>query len=171
MYTCLNLAIKKIAAARSQSSNSCADIIIVMGVSGSGKSTLGKEIAKHLNYTFIDADDFHCPTAKNQMQLGIGLTDEQRWPWLDRLSQELKDKQSSGVGIVLACSALKKAYRSHFRDHNGKVIFLWLNISAEKSYQRLHQREGHFATTTLLKSQFDTLEEPINEKDVIVVDA
>ena len=87
-------------------------IVVVMGVTGCGKSTVGAALAQRLGLRFVDADDFHPPGNVAKMAAGTPLTDEDRWPWLDRLASELRAIEDSGGSAVLACSALKEAYRA-----------------------------------------------------------
>jgi len=133
-------------------------IIIVMGVSGSGKSRIGKAIASKLQLPFFDADDFHPKVNIKKMAGGTPLKDNDRLPWLKKLSTQIhlwqKDK-----GAVLACSALKNDYRSILGPTN---IYILLDGSFELIQQRLSKRSEHFMPESLLKSQFATLEKPNN---------
>ena len=143
-------------------------LYVVMGVSGCGKSTLAQQIAQHLNVRFLDADDYHSAQAVAQMQTGIGLTDAQRAPWFDRIGQAIQgQRETTGV---LACSALKAAYRQRIRKMARQVIFLWLKVDQDTLLKRLAGRQQHFAGTTLLQSQLATLEPPENEPDVLHFD-
>src|SRR5215213_3784904 len=100
-------------------------IIIVMGVSGCGKSTIGKFLSEKLSLPFIEADDFHSKESVLKMSSGIPLTDEDRWPWLQSLSYELKLRQNEGA--ILACSALKEEYRKILQqDLHEKIIWIYL---------------------------------------------
>ena len=85
--------------------------IVVMGVSGSGKTTVGVRLAEALTAEFIDGDDLHTDAARAKMKSGHPLTDEDRWPWLDRIGAEL----AQGERTVVACSALRRAYRDRLR--------------------------------------------------------
>jgi len=82
-------------------------ILLVMGVSGSGKNTIGEPLAKRLGARLIDADDYHPKENVAKMAAGVPLQDADRWPWLDRLNSLLKKETQA----VIACSALKEAYR------------------------------------------------------------
>lgn len=132
-----------------------------MGVSGSGKSTVGPLLASKLNLPFKDADHFHPESNVNKMESGTPLTDSDRIPWLEKLNQSLKKWKSNG-GAVLGCSALKQSYRKilkrDFRD--DEMIFIHLDGAKKLIAERLKQRTGHYMPTSLLHSQFDTLEEP-----------
>jgi len=130
-------------------------IILVMGVAGCGKSTVGALLAKRLGAGFIEADDFHSPENRAKMAAGVPLTDQDRTPWLQRLRQELV----AGKGDhVIACSALKAAYRKILAP--DRVIYL--KGSQALIAKRLAARAGHFFNPTLLEDQLATLEEPKN---------
>ena len=135
-----------------------ASAIVVMGVSGSGKSSIGEAVAAHLGLPFRDADSFHPKANIEKMSAGIPLTDSDRWPWLDAIGTALRDTDS---GLVVACSALKRIYRDRLTTIAGKhVIFLWLDGAKETIAARMRARKGHFMPTSLLDSQFATLEPP-----------
>ncbi len=143
-------------------------IIVLMGVSGSGKTTVGKALARKLGWTFVDADDFHPPANVAKMHRGEPLTDEDRKPWLAAIHQHLLEAASRGVNVVLACSALKHAYRDYLQhEEPERIYFVYLQGSEELIRQRLAGRKGHFMNPNLLHSQFETLEPPEN---AIVVD-
>ena len=134
-------------------------VLIVMGVSGSGKTEIGKRLSKELSRPFFDGDDFHPEANVKKMSAGSPLNDEDRKGWLvalNKLAVEHKDK-----GAIIACSALKKNYRSLLRAGMGNCMeFVYLDGSFELIKSRLEQRKGHFMPLNLLKSQFDTLEPP-----------
>ncbi|CNK82917.1 putative gluconokinase [Yersinia mollaretii] len=145
--------------------------IIVMGVSGSGKTTVGEAVARQIHAKFIDGDDLHPRANIQKMGSGHPLNDEDRMPWLERLSDaaySLNHKNETGI---IVCSALKRRYRDRLRDGNQGMVFLYLKGSFDVIMERLKARSGHFMPTDLLKSQFETLEEPgADEPDVICVD-
>ena len=143
-------------------------VIIVMGVSGSGKSTVGAALARRLHATFIDADDLHSPASKAKMAARIPLTDEDRWPWLDRLRREVVDAAPAGSCTVLACSALRRAYRQRLLDGTTDVRLVHLRGSIELIAARLALRTDHFMPPDLLASQFAALEEPGPGEAVII---
>jgi carbohydrate kinase (thermoresistant glucokinase family) len=147
--------------------------IIVMGVSGSGKSTIGALLAERLGWPFADADGFHPAANVAKMAAGQPLTDEDRWPWLDRIASYLKqDNSDSGhqAGGIVACSALKRIYRDRIRRNAGPVVFLFLDGSSELIRQRMQARVGHYMQAGLLDSQLQTLEKPTPEEtDVITL--
>ena len=135
--------------------------VVVMGVAGCGKSTLGKALAEALKLPFHDADDYHPQSNIAKMQSGAPLTDEDRWPWLSTLAQLLQEP------MVLACSALKASYRDKLSNGTDPA-FIFLKISPETAERRLRARPGHFMPTSLVESQFATLEEPA---DAFTIDA
>jgi gluconokinase len=136
-------------------------IIVLMGVSGSGKTTVGRELARQLGWTFVDADDFHPAANVEKMHRGIPLTDEDRRPWLAAVRQRLEQAASRGENVVVACSALKHAYQEYLQHEDPEhVYFVYLSGSEELIRQRLGARKGHFMNPHLLHSQFETLEPP-----------
>ena len=141
-------------------------IVLLMGVCGCGKSTVGRALAKDLSWAFLDADDLHPPSNVEKMASGNPLTDEDRWPWYDRIAAELRQRVASGRHVVLACSALKQAYRDRLA-RAGDLRVVYLKGDAAAIEPRLVSRKGHFMPASLLASQFATLEEPA---DAIVVD-
>ena len=140
-----------------------------MGVSGSGKSTVGAALARRLGAAFVDADDLHSPAAKAKMAAGTPLTDDDRWPWLDRIRREVIDATPDGSCRVLACSALRRAYRHHLLDCATDVRLVHLRGSMELIAARLAARTGHFMPPDLLASQFAALEEP-EPAEALVID-
>lgn len=132
--------------------------VVVMGVSGSGKSTIAAELAGRLNYRFADADDFHPESNVQKMAAGTPLTDEDRWPWLRSLAEWMADAASRGESTVLACSALKRAYRDTLRECSYELSFLHLHGPAEVIQRRMRARQDHFMPARLLDTQLATLE-------------
>lgn len=137
-----------------------------MGVAGSGKTTLGRALAVRLGLPFADADDYHPQTNLAKMARGEPLDDRDRAPWLARLA-DLLGEHARQAGLVLACSALKRAYREQLRSAGAKVTFVYLEGNFEVIEARLVRRSGHFMSARLLRSQFDALEAPSH---AIVVD-
>jgi carbohydrate kinase (thermoresistant glucokinase family) len=133
-------------------------IYIVMGVSGSGKTTIGKLLAERLGLPFYDADDFHPVENIQKMSAGISLSDEDRFPWLDRLRSNFSTWDRPGA--VLACSALKEVYRSFLKAEFNNLCFIYLQGSFELIYRRMQQRNNHFMDASMLQSQFDAFEVP-----------
>jgi carbohydrate kinase (thermoresistant glucokinase family) len=141
--------------------------IVVMGVSGCGKSTVAGGIARELGLTMLDGDDLHLPESVAKMRAGVALEDADRWLWLDRISHCLTSRDT---GHVVACSALKRAYRDRIRRMAATVKFVFLDGSAELIEKRLALRTGHYMHPELLASQFSTLEKPTaDEHDVITL--
>ena len=138
-------------------------VIVVMGVSGSGKSTVGRLLADRLGWRFLDADDFHPPANVRKMASGQPLEDEDRWPWLDILRQQIDRRVEESDGAVLACSALRRVYRERLGLDRGDVALVHLDGSRELLMSRLTARAGHFMPAALLDSQLETLEAPGEE--------
>lgn len=137
-----------------------------MGVCGCGKTTIGEALAKALCWTFHDADDFHSPANVAKMAAGQPLDDSDRWPWLDRIADELRGVLARGDHAVLACSALKAAYRERLQ-RAGNVRIVYLKGDEATIAARLAARRHKYMPPTLLPSQFAALEEPA---DALVVD-
>jgi len=142
-------------------------IVIIMGVTGVGKSTVGQLLAQSTGWPLYDADDYHSPANVEKMRAGIPLTDDDRWPWLDRLNALLRAADSKQESAILACSALKQKYRDRLQKELGNVRWVHLKGDIELIRARLKQRRGHYMNPALLQSQFDALEPP---GDAIVID-
>jgi carbohydrate kinase (thermoresistant glucokinase family) len=143
--------------------------LIVMGVSGCGKSTLAHALAERLGLQMVDGDDLHTPESVAKMRSGVALHDEDRWPWLDRVGDHLAQADDAR-GRVVACSALKRAYRDRIRARAGEVCFVFLQGDFALIERRMSQRVGHYMQPGLLDSQFRTLEVPqADETDVITL--
>jgi carbohydrate kinase (thermoresistant glucokinase family) len=141
-------------------------IVLIVGVCGCGKTTIGRALAQELGWRFLDGDDFHPETNVTKMASGIPLTDDDRWPWFDRIVAEMRRVSAAGEHAVVACSALKQAYRDRLAA-GGDVRVVYLKGDAATIEPRLARRAGHFMPASLLPSQFATLEEPTG---AIVVD-
>lgn len=138
-----------------------ARIIMVMGVSSSGKSTVGQSIARRLHAPFLDGDDYHPKSNVDKMAAGTPLTDEDRWPWLERHAQVLHEAAERKGVAVGASSALKRAYRDYLTEQAGEpILFVYLDGSREVIGERMAKRNHEFMPTSLLDSQFATLEIP-----------
>jgi gluconokinase len=145
--------------------------IVVMGVSGSGKSLLARALAEHYGARYLDADDFHSAQARARMASGRPLTDAMRTPWVDALAAALRNHADHRQTAVLAFSGLRAAHRRQLRTGSGlRLLFLFLRGDPALIAQRLSAREGHFMPASLLDSQFQTLEEPEAEPDVLTID-
>ena len=140
-------------------------VVLLMGVSGAGKTTVGTLLASELGWEFADADDYHPVANVEKMRNGIPLTDTDRGPWLESLRAVIADWIEAGKNGVLACSALKKAYRDMLVV-GSEVRVVYLKADREVLRERLLGRHGHYMKEGLLESQIATLEEPTG---VIVV--
>ena len=135
-------------------------IIILMGVSGAGKTTVGKLLALDLGWTFYEGDDLHPRSNVVKMAQGIPLTDEDRWPWLDRIRLLIDNLVSRGESSVIASSALKQAYRDQLVGDEDDVKLVYLKGEFQLISERLEGRQDHFMKSGLLESQFSAMEEP-----------
>jgi gluconokinase len=142
-------------------------VVLLMGVTGSGKTTVGEKLAAELGWTFSDADDFHPAANKAKMRAGIPLTDDDRWPWLLAVRQVIEQALRDNRGTIVACSALKAAYRDVLAGGLEPVRFVLLDGDPAVLKARLAQRRHEFMNPALLESQIDTLERPPN---AIVID-
>jgi len=143
--------------------------LVVMGVSGSGKSTIGEKLAERLGWAFEDGDRFHPPSNVAKMSAGHPLTDEDRQPWLQAIADEIDRVCRAGEYAVIACSALKRAYRDILVHGRDDVRIIFLDGTQDLIAARLAARKGHFMPPGLLASQFRTLEPPaIGENPVTV---
>ena len=149
--------------------------IIVMGVSGCGKTMVGSKLAKRLKWEFIDGDKLHPISNIQKMKTGTPLTDDDRWPWLEKIAYQMgehktQEDQIRAHKIVVACSALRQTYRQYLRDQiKGPIRFIHLHGSKEIIAQRLSARQNHFMPPHLLDSQFATLEAPGQDENVISI--
>lgn len=143
--------------------------VVVMGVSGSGKTTLGTTLGEALGLPFVDADDLHPAMNKALMAAGIPLSDVERWPWLEVVAQEILQGHALGRPPVVACSALKRAYRDLLRAHVPDLVFVYLDGSAQTIADRLMQREHEYMPASLLTSQVAALEPPDEDELHITV--
>jgi gluconokinase len=141
--------------------------LLIMGVSGSGKTSVGVALAHHLGWDFLDADDFHSPANIAKMAAGIPLTDTDRLPWLALLHHRLEATLRTGRHPVLACSALKKTYRRRLLDNLNGMQIIYLKGTYPLINSRMSRRDNHFMQPSMLKDQFEVLEEPT---DAVVID-
>ncbi|WP_062464184.1 gluconokinase [Demequina soli] len=132
-------------------------LIVVMGPTACGKSTVGAALAEALGVPFVDGDGLHPDANVAKMAAGIPLDDDDRWPWLDRVGSTLDDARA-GRGVVVACSALKRAYRDRIRAAAPGASFLELVLTAEEAARRSASRTDHFMPASLVASQFAALE-------------
>ncbi|MBV7388676.1 gluconokinase [Pasteurellaceae bacterium TAE3-ERU1] len=143
--------------------------IILMGVSGTGKSSLGQAAARDWQLKFIDGDDLHPKANIVKMASGTPLDDADRAPWLERINDAAFSLVAKGEVGIIVCSALKRAYRERIRAGNTALRFVYLEGSFDEIAQRLSARQGHFMGQAMLQSQFDALEPPTGEADVLTV--
>ncbi|HKD63334.1 MAG TPA: gluconokinase [Candidatus Acidoferrales bacterium] len=143
--------------------------MLLMGPAGSGKMTIGILLAKQLSWEFADADDFHSPANKEKMSRGLGLSDEDRIPWLQAIRNAMDQWLAGQRSVVLGCSALKRTYREQLGVHRNSrdIKLVYLKGSYDLLLERLRARKGHYATEGLLSSQLADLEEPT---DAITID-
>lgn len=142
-----------------------------MGVSGCGKSAVADGVARQLRLRAVDGDDLHAPEAVAKMRAGVPLADTDRWPWLDRVGATLADAAASPAGAVVACSALRRAYRDRLRAACPGLRFVFLDGDEALITARLEDRRGHYMPPSLLATQLQTLERPgPGETDVLRLD-
>lgn len=131
--------------------------LVIMGVAGCGKSTVGAALSEQLDIPYRDGDDLHSAEAVEKMRAGIPLNDEDRWPWLDRIAEALRNK----APLIIGCSALRRVYRDRIRaGAKGPVTFVHLAGDRDLIASRMATRAGHYMPLSLLDSQFATLERP-----------
>jgi gluconokinase len=144
-------------------------VIVIAGVAGCGKTTVGEMLALCLRWDFADADDYHSDEHKARMRDGTGLTDEDRIPWLGRLTSLISDAIVAERPTVLAWSGLSRAHRDALRVGPGVELFL-IDVPEEEIIRRLQGRTGHFFNPALVRSQFEALEMPVHEDQTTVID-
>ena len=144
-------------------------VLVVMGVSGSGKTSVAEALRDALGWPFQEGDRLHPEQNVAKMSAGIPLTDEDRWPWLDRCAQWIRERAEAGEGGVLTCSSLRRVYRERLGERNPGICFVYLKASEQTLHDRLALRRGHYMPPSLLQSQLDTLEEPTPDEHVLTV--
>lgn len=144
-------------------------VVIVMGVSGSGKTTLARLLAEAWHASFIDADDIHDDAARARMAAGLPLTDAMRDPWVVRIADELTARVANGERVVLAFSGLRRRHRERLRATGLPLRFLFLHGDQTLIAARMQARSGHYMPASLLDSQFEALEMPAGEADVVTL--
>jgi carbohydrate kinase (thermoresistant glucokinase family) len=145
-------------------------IVILMGVAGAGKTTVGELLAQRLGARFIEGDSFHPAENVAKMRAAVPLTDADRMPWLRAIAAEIGRCLQAGEGAVIACSALKRAYREILVGGRREVRVVYLEGSRDLIQERLDKRRGHYMPPSLLPSQFAALEEPSADEAPIDVD-
>ena len=145
------------------------NLVVVMGVSGSGKSTIAAMLAERIGWIYVDGDWLHPAANVAKMQGGTPLTDADRWPWLQAIARRVDALNAEGNGAVVACSALKRAYREVLLGGRPGARLAYLDGDPATVEQRLASRDGHFMPPALLASQFAALEAPQADEHPIVV--
>jgi gluconokinase len=143
--------------------------LIVMGVSGSGKTTIGEELARRIGWRYEDADTFHPAGNVAKMSAGKPLTDEDRWPWLRAIADEIDRAVAAGERVVIGCSALRRVYRDVLVHGRDDIRIIYLQGAQALIAGRLGQRKEHFMPPGLLTSQFATLEPPTPDERAVTV--
>jgi carbohydrate kinase (thermoresistant glucokinase family) len=141
-----------------------------MGVSGCGKSTLGRALARRLGVHYVEGDDLHSAGNVERMRAGVALTDADRHGWLQEVAAQLSNATAQQRGVVVACSALKRAYRDILRSGAADARFVFLHGDEALLAQRMRRRSGHYMPPSLLQSQLDTLEPPGVDEGAIMID-
>jgi len=145
--------------------------VVIMGVSGSGKSTVAARLAERLGCEMIEGDSLHPAANVEKMRSGIPLDDADRAPWLDRIADQLAAWQAACRSGVMTCSALKRAYRARLTAARPDVRFVYLRGSEALIASRVRARRHEYMPASLLRSQFETLEEPASGEPAITIDA
>ncbi len=135
-------------------------VLVVMGVSGCGKTTVAELLSQRLGWAFLEGDSLHPAANVEKMSAGQPLTDEDRWPWLERIADWIDSRLDAGESGVVTCSALKRSYRDLLSRRGSGVSFVFLSGDRETLEERMKARTGHFMPTSMLDSQLATLEEP-----------
>ena len=143
--------------------------VVVMGVSGCGKTTVASRLAERLGWNFAEADTFHLAASIEKMRTGVPLNDDDRWPWLDAIAAWIDVARKNGERCVVACSALKRAYRERLKGGHDDVRFVYLQGAYATVAGRMVGRTGHYMPSSLLQSQYDALQEPTPDENAIVV--
>ena len=144
-------------------------VIVVMGVSGSGKSTVASILAHRLRWTYEDGDWFHPEANVEKMHHGEPLTDQDRGPWLRAIAAWIDNTRKAGSHGVVACSALKRAYRDILIGARRDVRLVFLKGDSELIARRIAARDDHFMPASLLESQFAALEEPAADERPVTI--
>jgi carbohydrate kinase (thermoresistant glucokinase family) len=145
-------------------------ILVVMGVSGSGKTTIARGLAAAKGWMLLEGDTYHPPANVAKMAAGTPLTDDDRWPWLHAIAAAIDSVRARGESAVVACSALRRAYRDILVGDRPDVRPVYLKGSRTLIGERMRARHGHFMPPSLLDSQFQTLQEPAPDEHPITVE-
>jgi carbohydrate kinase (thermoresistant glucokinase family) len=144
-------------------------VLVVMGVSGSGKSTIALELQRVLGWPFQEGDDLHPPANVEKMRSGRPLDDADRLPWLRAVAHWIDDRLAAGEPGIITCSNLKRAYRRITIGKRRGVRLVYLKGDERVIHDRIAQRHHHYMPPTLLRSQFETLEEPAEDEHPLTV--
>ena len=144
-------------------------VLIMMGVSGVGKSTIAEALNAHLHWPFKEGDELHSAANLDKMKHGIPLTDEDRWPWLQKVKDWIDGQVAAGECGIITCSALKRSYRDMLVAGRRDVRVVYLHADMQVLEEHVEQRTGHFMPPSLLESQLHTLEEPTADEHPITV--
>lgn len=144
-------------------------VLVVMGVSGCGKSTVGEGLSERLDWPFLEGDSLHPPENVAKMESGQPLTDDDRWPWLERIAEWIEERHKAGEDGVVTCSTLKRSYRKVLDRRGDGVVFVFLHGERETLEARMRARTGHFMPASMLASQLETLEPPGDDEPVVPV--
>ena len=145
--------------------------LVIMGVAGCGKTCVSEALCQLSGATAIEGDTFHPAANIEKMSAGIPLNDDDRAGWLQSLCVELRRVNAEGKHPVLTCSALKHSYREVLRSALPGLGFVFLELTPEVAAERVSHRPGHFMPSTLIDSQFATLESPVGEPLTLALDA
>ena len=143
--------------------------VVVMGVSATGKTTVGEQLAEELGCEFVEGDSLHPRRNIEKMEHGTPLTDDDRWPWLEAIAEMVAVRDHERISTVVTCSALKRSYRDLLAGA-APTFFVHLHAPFEVLEKRMAHRTKHFMPTSLLRSQFDTLEPLGDDEAGAVVD-
>jgi gluconokinase len=146
-------------------------VLVVMGVSGCGKTTTAELLADRLGWPFQEGDALHPPANVEKMAAGHPLTDDDRWPWLEKVAEWAEGRLDAGGSGIITCSALKRVYRDRIARRGSGIEFVYLRVPKTVVADRLEHRRGHYMPPALLDSQVATLEEPAPDEPAIRIDA
>jgi carbohydrate kinase (thermoresistant glucokinase family) len=144
-------------------------VIVVMGVSGCGKTTVAERLARRLGWHFAEADEFHSPSNVAKMKSGVPLTDDDRAPWLAAIADYIDAARASDTPTVVTCSALKRRYRDVIVGSRADVALVYLKGDYDTIAERMAARTHHYMPVSLLRSQFDALEEPCGDERALTL--
>lgn len=135
-------------------------VLVVMGVAGCGKTSVAELLSERLGWSFLEGDSLHPQANVEKMSAGQPLTDQDRWPWLERIADWIDERLDAGESGIVTCSALKRSYRDLLARRGSGVCFVFLTGERETLEKRMEARTGHFMPPSMLDSQLATLEEP-----------